>query len=233
MEDKKQLYKALINALLLSSIPWVVQLINVVFELHIQRFGLHPHEWKGLAGILTMPFIHGDWMHLISNTPPLFLLTFGLFIFYEKKSWEILLSLYLFGGLLTWLMGRVDSVHIGASGLVYALAAFHFVSGIIRKVPRQLAFSMLVVFLYGGFIWAFFPTLYQGTMISWEGHLSGSLAGITFAFYYRRLGPEPPVYPYLEKDEENDSDEDDYWKLPEQKQQDKNDNAEKRGNEER
>jgi membrane associated rhomboid family serine protease len=222
MEDKRQLYKALFNALLLSLLPWIVQLINVVFDLHIQRLGLRPREWEGLAGILTMPFIHKDWMHLISNTPPLFLLTFGLFVFYEKKGWEILLSLYLFGGLLTWLMGHEGSVHIGASGLVYALAAFHFLSGIIRKVPRQMAFALLVIFLYGGFIWAFFPMLYKDTMISWEGHLSGSLAGITFAFYYRRSGPEPPAYPYLENEDE-DNDDDDYWKLPEQKQQENED----------
>jgi hypothetical protein len=66
-----------------------------------------------------------------------------------------------------------------------------------------------VAFLYGGFIWAFFPTLYQGTSISWEGHLSGLLAGIILAFYFRNAGPEPPVYPFLEDEDEEDVNGDD------------------------
>ena len=106
-------------------------------------------------------------------------------------------------------MGRTNSVHTGASGLVYALAAFHFVSGIIRKVPRQMAFAMLVAFLYGGFVWAFFPVLYKDTSISWEGHLSGMLSGIAFALYFRHLGPLPPVDPFLMEAEE--ANEDEYW----------------------
>ena len=141
----------------------------------------------------------------MSNTPSLFLLIFGLFLFYQKESWLILLYLYLTGGLMTWFMGRPHSVHVGASGLVYALAAFHFVSGIIRKVPQQMAFAMLVAFLYGGFVWAFFPSLYEHTSISWEGHLSGMLTGIAFAFYFRHSGPPPPIDPFqTEEDDVND-----------------------------
>ena len=105
-------------------------------------------------------------------------------------------------------MGR-NSTHVGASGLVYALASFHFFSGIIKKVPRQRAFALLVAFLYGGFIWAFFPTLYMGTSISWEGHLSGALTGIILAFYLKREGPEPPVYPFLEEEDDEDTNEKD------------------------
>ena len=166
-------------------------------------------------GIFTMPLLHADWGHLISNTPALLLLIFGLFLFYKRDAWRILFYLYLLSGFLTWLMGR-SSTHIGASGLVYALAAFHFLSGVIKKVPRQRAFALLVAFLYGGFVWAFFPTLYKGTSISWEGHLSGLLAGIVLAFYFRDKGPEPPVYPSLEEDDNADDMGDDYWGTPEE-----------------
>lgn len=216
MQDKKETYQAALYAVLLTSLPWIVHIINVLFGLNLQQFGLYPLDWKGLYGILTLPFLHKDWDHLISNTPSLFLLLFGLFLFYKKQGWQILLFIYLISGLLTWCMGRMYSVHIGASGLVYALAAFHFVSGIIKKVPRQMAFALLVSFLYGGFVWAFFPTLYQHTSISWEGHLSGLLTGIALAFYFRHSGPEPPVYPFLEEEEDSENDgEDAYWKIPE------------------
>ena len=208
--DKKEAYNAAICALLLVALPWIVFLMELWYSVKFTQLGLYPLEWKGLVGILTMPMLHEGASHLMSNTPSLFLLIFGLFLFYRKKSWLILLLLYLTSGLMTWLMGRTNSVHVGASGLVYALAAFHFVGGIIRKVPRQMAFALLVAFLYGGFIWAFFPTLYQYTSVSWEGHLSGMLAGIAFAFYFRNSGPPPPIDPFLREEEVT---EDTYWEL--------------------
>ena len=202
--DKKETYRAITGALLIISLPWFVYLIEVFSAVKLTRFGLYPLEWTGLAGIITMPLLHEGTNHLMSNTPSLFLLIFGLFLFYRKKSWQILMYLSLTCGIMTWLMGRADSLHVGASGLVYALAAFHFISGIIKKVPRQMAFALLVAFLYGGFIWAFFPSLYKYTSVSWECHLSGMLTGIAFAFYFRHSGPPPPVDPFLTEEEEEE-----------------------------
>ncbi|MDR0845618.1 MAG: rhomboid family intramembrane serine protease [Tannerella sp.] len=218
MDENKKLYKALKITLLLVMMPWIVHLAGTVFSLGLQRFGLYPMEWRGFIGIFTMPLLHEDLDHLMSNTLPLLLLIFGLFIFYDKATWRILLCLYLISGLMVWFMGRPNSVHIGASGLVYALAAFHFVSGMIKRETRQMAFALLVAFLYGGFVWAFFPTLYQNTSVSWEGHLSGLLTGITLAFYFRRLGPKPPVDPFLqeEEDDEDNGEEPPYWNIPEE-----------------
>ncbi|MDR2679797.1 MAG: rhomboid family intramembrane serine protease [Tannerella sp.] len=202
-DEKKELRLAVTYSILLAALPWIVHIVGNVCSLRLKQYGLRPLVPEGLPGILTMPFLHAGWGHLISNTPAMLLLVFGLFLFYRQGAWRILLCLYFLSGFLTWLMGR-DAIHMGASGLVYALAAFHFVSGVIKKAPNQRAFALLVAFLYGGFVWAFFPTLYQGTSISWEGHLSGLLAGITFAFYFRDEGPEPPVYPLQEEENEED-----------------------------
>jgi membrane associated rhomboid family serine protease len=160
-DEKKEIKLAVVYAALLTALPWFVQFVSVVFSLQLKQFGLKPLEWKGLSGIFTMPLLHADWEHLISNTPAMWLLIFGLFLFYKRDAWPILLCLCLLSGFLTWLMGR-NSTHIGASGLVYALAAFHFLSGVIKKELRQRAFALLVAFFYGGFVWAFFPTLYRG-----------------------------------------------------------------------
>lgn len=216
MNDNKETSKAAFYSLLLTVIPWLIHITDTLFSFDLKGFGLNPLNWIGLRGIFTLPFLHDSWDHLMSNTFALFLLMFGLFLFYKRDAWKILIYLCLISGLLTWFMGRSNSIHIGASGLVYALAAFHFVSGLIKKVPQQLAFSLLVAFLYGGFIWAFFPTLYQHTSISWEGHLSGLLTGIALALYFRKIGPKPPVYSFMEEDDEEEDIEDTYWKIPEQ-----------------
>jgi membrane associated rhomboid family serine protease len=199
-------------ALLPVAAVWIVFIVDSICSLRLARYGLAPLDISRFYGVCTIPFLHSGLDHLISNTPSLFLLVFGLFLFYDRKAWTILLSHYLISGFVTWCMGRQGSLHIGASGLIYALAAFHFASGLIRRVPRQMAFSLLVAFLYGGFVWAFFPTLYIYTSVSWEGHLSGLLTGIALAFYYRRYGPPMPTDPFPDGEDDDDGDADAYWK---------------------
>jgi len=84
------------------------------------------------------------------------------------------------------MIGR-EAYHIGASGIIYGLAAFLFLSGVIRKVNHLMAISLLVVFVYGSLIWGLLPFDYE---VSWEGHLSGALVGVALAVLYRDQGPE-------------------------------------------
>ncbi len=87
-------------------------------------------------------------------------------------------------GILTWSFAR-ESYHIGASSIVYLLFSFVFFSGIIKKHYRLIALSLVVIFLYGSMIWYVLPL---EDKISWEGHLSGFVIGLFFAFYYRSKG---------------------------------------------
>lgn len=79
-------------------------------------------------------------------------------------------------------------------------------SGILKREPRILAFSLLVVFLYGSLIWGIFPDFLPEKNISWESHLLGLLAGIILAFFFRKLGPQRKEYQW---DDEPEVDEDD------------------------
>jgi hypothetical protein len=137
---------------------------------------------KGLPGILFSPFIHSGFNHLMSNSIPFFILMFMLIYYYRRISYQIFFLLYFLSGITVWFAGR-EAWHIGASGVVYAMAAFHFVSGIIRNDVRLLTFSVVVVFLYGGLIWGVFPI---DPKVSWEGHLWGAVSGVVVAFYYRK-----------------------------------------------
>ena len=105
--------------------------------------------------------------------------------------------MFFISGFWLWIIGR-PSFHIGASGLIYALASFLFISGIIRKTPRLAAVSMLIIFLYGSMIWGVLPT---NMPISWEGHLSGFIAGILVAIFFKNKGPKRKKYQW-EIDEE-------------------------------
>jgi membrane associated rhomboid family serine protease len=203
--DRKELYNTLFFPILFLIIMWIVKLIEYAFDLELWNYGVKPQSLSGLKGILFSPFIHSDLEHLINNSYPILILGGMLFFFYKKIAKQLFLWLFFIAGFWLWIIGRT-SFHIGASGIVYALAAFLLVSGIIRKNPELSAVSMLIIFLYGSMIWRVFPIEIFGgdpteSTISWEGHLAGFMAGIIVAIFYRKEGPKRKKYQW-EIDEE-------------------------------
>src|SRR2546421_153132 len=77
-------------------------------------------------------------------------------------------AVYLGPGLAVWLLARGAS-HLGSSGLVYGLASYVFVAGLLRRDRRAIGASMLVCFLYGAMWWGVLP-IEPG--VSWETHLA-------------------------------------------------------------
>lgn len=198
MTKSNQKYHILVP-LYLALLLWVVKWVEYKFGYNFAYFGIRPDSLVGLRGVLFSPFIHGDIPHLLSNTMPIILLSSVLFYFYDSIAWRVLVFSWLLSGVLTWFIGR-ESYHIGASGLIYALAFFLFFSGLFRKNKRLMAISLIITFLYGGLVWGVFP---NETRISWEGHLSGALSGTVLAFLFRNMGLQKETYNWeFESDEE-------------------------------
>ena len=202
MEEKHRVLKSLFFPVTFLVLIWFMKFFETAMEINFIHAGVMPRKLSGLKGILFSPLIHSDWKHLFDNSVPVFLLSFALFYFYRGISYTIFFFIYFFGGVVLWFIGR-DAYHIGASGIIYGLAAFLFLSGVIRKVRHLMAISLLVVFLYGSLIWGLLPFDYE---VSWEGHLGGLIAGIGLALLYRDRGPEPekPSWELEEEMEEND-----------------------------
>ncbi len=200
--EKRIFFHSLIFSAAFVIAFWIIEIIEQTSGISFVKFGVYPHHLKGLSGILFAPFIHSDFDHLISNSIPFFILLFALIYFYRRISYRIFFQLYILAGLCVWLAGR-EAWHIGASGVVYALAAFHFVSGVIRNDVRLLTLSVVVVFLYGGLIWGLFPI---NPEVSWEGHLWGAISGVILAFYYRKYIIRRDKFEWEEEEEEDDED---------------------------
>jgi len=182
-------------------IIWIVFWFEIRFGFDFNYLGVRPRTTIGLRGIILSPLIHSDIKHLFNNTIPLFVLSMALFYFYRGISWRLLFFGLLFTGLLTWVIGRPAN-HIGASGIIYMLASFLFFKGIFSRYYRLIAISFVVVFLYGGMLWFVVPV---DPGISWEGHLSGLLVGLAFAFIYKQKIAKPPKFE---------------WERPEYKEED-------------
>ncbi|HLS29973.1 MAG TPA: rhomboid family intramembrane serine protease [Flavobacteriaceae bacterium] len=174
---------AYIYPILMVLLIWIVFWVEQKFGYNLKSWGVRPREWIGLRGIFFSPFLHGSTSHLYNNSLPLLFLSMALLYFYRGIAFHVLIFGGLLTGLLTWLMGRTGTVHIGASGIVYLLASFLFFKGIWSKNMRLVAVSLIVVFIYGSMIWGIFP---QKERISWEGHMAGLIAGIACAIYYRK-----------------------------------------------
>ena len=191
MQDEKHRF---INSLLYPTIflviIWLVKIIEVIFKSDFYVYGIFPLTAGGLKGILFSPFIHGDFSHLISNSMPLLVLGSALFYFYRPVAFRFLAFSLFITGFWVWVVAR-PSYHIGASGIIYSLAAFLFTSGVIRKHPRLMAISLLVVFIYGGMVWGVFPIKER---VSWESHLMGMTCGVFLAFFFKKHGPKRKLY---------------------------------------
>lgn len=197
---KKLLLSMLIPGIFIL-LMWLVKITEVLIEIDLSDLGIYPLTVRGLPGIIFSPLIHGDFNHLFNNSLPLFFLSTALFYFYSEVAVKVSIWTYFLTGLMVWLAGR-DAWHIGASGLVYGLASFLFFSGIIRKHFRLIALSLLIVFLYGSMVWGLFPGVYKN--VSWESHMLGFFSGVILALWYRKEGPQQPLYEWMDDEEEEE-----------------------------
>lgn len=160
---------------------WLVFFVELTFNIDLGYFGILPRKLSGISGILFAPVLHANIIHLVSNTIPLFFLGSVLFFYYPRIAIKVFVRGYFLTNILVWLAAR-QSVHIGASGLVYALASFLIFFGLFKRDIMSLIISLVVVFIYGGIFYGILPT---NPLVSWESHLFGALVGLYTAYTYR------------------------------------------------
>jgi len=199
MKNSQQLHftrSVFLVPLLFVFLIWLVYWIEIQFSFNFTNYGILPRNIAGFKGVFLSPFIHSDTNHLFNNSIPLLVLLGSLVYFYRDVFLKVLVYGAFFSGICTWMIAR-EAYHIGASGIVYLLFSFVFFSGIIKRHFQLVAVSLIVIFLYGSMIWYVFPVK-EG--ISWEGHLSGFIVGLFFAFFYRKKGIVKEQYEFKQTD---------------------------------
>lgn len=197
-DDKLKIFDALLFNVAFLVIIWTLWLIEYAEPgIGIKAWGTRPRSIEGLVGIISTPFLHGSFEHIKGNTLSFLTLSTFLIFFYRSIAFPVLGWLYVASGVVLWLIAGGGN-HIGASGVIYGLAAFLFLSGIVRRDPFLLRVSLAVAFLYGSIVWWVLPIDPQ---VSWEGHMAGVVVGSVLAVVYRNRGPERRKYRW-EADEE-------------------------------
>ncbi len=163
----------------------------------LAQMGVVPHTAKGLIGIISMPFLHGGFQHIILNSIGLMATLIPLYMAFKDKAHvpEVILKITLISGVLVWIFGRQNAVHIGASALVYGLIVYILVAGIVYRHPLLIVCAVLnLCWMGGSFISGMLPGA-NAPQVSWEGHLCGAVAGLIVG-YKRTPTPEENPSPH-------------------------------------
>ncbi len=172
---------------------YLIEIIDQLTGHSLDRNGIQPLETDGLKGILFAPLLHADWAHLLANTVPALVLGFLVTLAGMSRFVWATAIIWIVGGLGTWLIGdigscRMETVHIGASGLIFGWLAFLLVFGWLTRHIWWIVTSLVVLFVYGGILLGALPVLNRCGGVSWQGHLCGAIAGLLAAYWLS--GPE-------------------------------------------
>ena len=181
------------NALLLVvamvALMWVTEIVDQIGFGDLDAYGIHPRDVDGLAEILAAPFLHVGFGHLISNTLPFLAMGVAIALGGFARVALVTLVVALVSGLGTWLVASSNSVHLGASGVVFGYATYLVSRGLLSRRVVELAVGALVVVVWGvGLLQGLLPQ----ERISWQAHLFGAIGGvIAAAMFTRRAAAKP------------------------------------------
>lgn len=164
---------------------WVLEALDVVLLGALDGFGVSPRVIAELPQVLTAPFLHFGFEHLMANSLPFLVLGVLARMAGRRPFWVATLASILVSGLFAWLLSAPSTVTAGASGLVFGWLAFLLVRGLFNRNWKQILISAAVFGFFGGMLWGVFPTL---PGVSWQGHLGGAVGGVLAAWWLQRRG---------------------------------------------
>jgi membrane associated rhomboid family serine protease len=163
---------------------WVLEFVDwLIFRGSLNAFGIRPRTVDGLWGIFFAPLLHSNFAHLMANTVPLLILGWFVLLRGGRTFAVVTMVTIVVSGLGTWLIGPVNTIHIGASGLVFGYFGYLIIASYFERSLVSVLWAVLVFFLYGSLLWGVLP---QGNGISWQGHLFGFVGGGVAAYLLAR-----------------------------------------------
>lgn len=170
------------NALLLVvamvGLMWILEVVDIAADNRLDNYGIHPRDVDGLAEILSAPFLHAGFGHLVSNTVPFLAMGAAIALGGFMRVALVTLIVAVVSGLGTWLIAASNSVHLGASGVVFGYATYLVSRGIFSRRFSELAVGVVVVAIWGvGLLQGLLPQ----ERISWQAHLFGAIGGVVAA----------------------------------------------------
>src|SRR5512141_3127687 len=157
---------------------WIVFIASWLSGGQLLMLGVIPRTLTGLRGVVFAPFLHGSLAHLVSNSIPFVVLGWLVTLRDSRHLLSVTITGMIASGLTAWLFGAPGSIHIGASGLIFAYLGFLILSGWYARSVFSILLSIIVTLLWGGLILGVMPV---SPGISWQAHLGGFIGGVLAA----------------------------------------------------
>ncbi|MET1085836.1 MAG: rhomboid family intramembrane serine protease [Arthrobacter sp.] len=171
------------------AVLFAIELFNALMLRSLNRtFGLRPRSADGLLDILTFPLLHANLNHLLSNSLPLIIFGFLVFLSGLRVFLTALAFSWLGSGLTVWLIGN-GGITVGSSGLVFGLFAFLLVRGFFNRSWRQILLAVVLFLGYGSILLGVLP--FVAGYVSWQAHLGGAAGGVVAALLLRPRNTAP------------------------------------------
>lgn len=163
--------------LVMLAVMWGLEIVDVPLDGRLDQHGIEPRELSGLDGVLWAPFLHGGFGHLIANTLPFLIMGAVIALSGFRVFAQVTVIVGLISGLGVWLFGPDNTVHIGASGLVFGYLLYLLVRGFFARKVSYVLGGIVIFMIYGGVLWGLLPA----PGVSWQGHLFGAIGGVAAA----------------------------------------------------
>jgi membrane associated rhomboid family serine protease len=162
---------------------WMLEVVDVALDHRLDQYGIEPRDPDGLVGVVAAPFLHADFGHLIANTIPFVAL--GIIIGLQGVARVLAVTgiVIAVSGLGTWLVAPENSIHIGASGIVFGYASYLLARGVFNRDLIEIAIGLGVAAIWGT---ALLGGLIPQDGVSWQGHFFGAVGGVLAAWILRR-----------------------------------------------
>lgn len=166
----------------LLTVMWVIQIVNVVGDMDLDRYGILPRSPRGLEGVPFAPFLHAGYYHLVSNSLPFVVLAFLAALQGVRRFAATSLLIMAVSGLGVWLISPANSITVGASGMILGYFGYLIARGILVRSCGSIFAAVVVMCVYGTLVLAVLPT---NPYVSWQAHLFGLIGGILAAWFQR------------------------------------------------
>ncbi len=171
------------------AVLWGLEWFDSVTASNLDQWGIQPHTWRGLTGVLVAPFLHAGFDHLAVNSVTLIALAWLTLLTGWHPFWIVTALAGWGGGVAIWLTAREGTTHLGCSGLCFGYLGYLILHGVLKRSLPWLILSAGVAIVYGTLVTGLLPK--GGAEISWEGHLFGVLFGSLAAGITASGSPEP------------------------------------------
>jgi membrane associated rhomboid family serine protease len=160
---------------LLVAIPWGQEILDQLF--FGGRWNLPMVQGGSFLGVLTAPFSHAGFAHLLSNT--LWFLPLSWLVLAKSRRDYLAIWIGVYATAIpVWLFWPGGS-H-GLSGVIYGLLGYLLLIGWLEKRPFPILLSLGCLLTYGGMLPTLLPFL-TPPGVSWIGHVAGFAGGLLAA----------------------------------------------------